>query len=124
MAATLTHMGLEQIASTAFRKPLARMMQRAAIAALVGLFALVALYHLTVAGSVALEVRYGAIYAHLIIAGVFAAAALIAVAILLAMRTRTPPPVERIALSERAARIAMIVEAVLLGYAATRKSRS
>ncbi|MBV9556536.1 MAG: hypothetical protein JO254_05620 [Pseudolabrys sp.] len=85
---------------------------------------LIALYHAAVAGTVALEQSYGAISAHLMVAAGFAAAAILIVAFAAMSRPKITPPLQRASLSERATRIAMLVEALLLGYEATRKSRN
>jgi len=90
--------------------------------ALAGLFALVALYHFTVSGTLALEARFGVVQAHLIVAGAFTAAVLVTVAILAATKTKALPTPTNGMLSEpRHMQIAMLVEAVMLGYSLARK---
>ena len=107
----------------AIKPALARLLRRMLAFGAASLVAVVALYHLTVAGTVVLEARYGVVSAHLIIAGVFAVAMLALIVVGVTARAKALPAVRRTALSERAMRIAMLVEAVLLGYEATRKSR-
>jgi hypothetical protein len=97
-------------------------LRRTLVAAIFGLFVLIAIYQFTVAGTVALEMQYGPLYAHLLVGLLYSTLALIAVVVLWAMRprrieTRTP------ALSEpRQMQLVMLVEAVMLGYALARKS--
>ena len=99
-------------------------LRRAMLAALIGLFALIAIYQFTFAGTLALEAQYGLLYAHLIVAAAYSAAALITIIVSWAMRTK--PLIEnRTAAAITAPRntqIAMLIEAVVLGYTLGRKS--
>lgn len=118
-------MRLDHLVTAAFRELFARLIWRALGMFLVALFALVALYHAATAGTIALTAQYGALYAQLIMAAGFAVAGLIALAVLFA--TRSKPPAQfthsTAALAEpRNMQIAMLVEAVMLGYALARKS--
>ena len=99
-------------------------LRRAMLAALIGLFALIAIYHFTFAGMLALENQYGLLYARLIVAAVYSVAVLILTIVFWAMRTK--PLIEnRVAVAITAPRntqIAMLIEAVMLGYTLGRKS--
>lgn len=114
-------MRLEQIAATAMSQLVTPLVRRALVAALLALFLLIALYQFTVAGTVALEMQYGPLYAHLLVAALYSALALVTFAALWAMRAKrveTSTP----ALSEpRNMQLIMLVEAVMLGYALARK---
>lgn len=118
-------MRLDQIAATAFHHLVGRLARRAVIAAVIALFAVIATYQLTVAGTVALEMRVGTLHAHLIIAGIYVALALIAFATLWAMRTKpvtlakSDTPAVKQSLE---AQIIMLVEAAMLGYTMARKN--
>lgn len=101
-----------------------RLMRRAIVAALIALFALIAIYHFTIAGALALEAQYGLLYARVIVAAAYSAAALITLILFWAMRPK--PPIEnRVAgalTSPRNTQIAMLIEAAILGYTLARKS--
>lgn len=114
-------MRLDQIAAMTINQVVGRLARRAAITAAMALCAIIALYQLTVAGTVALELQYGPLYAHLIIAGIYAVLALVAFAVLWTMRTKpavaTTPALDQ----PREMQLVMLVEAVMLGYALARK---
>ena len=109
-------MSLYNIAAAATENLLGRLLRRALLVILLAGCAIVAVYHFTSAGTVALEGLYGALYAQLIVGGIFTAFALVTLAILWAMgrkaaKTKSPPvdiPREKQA--------AMLVEAAMLGY--------
>lgn len=120
-------MRLTDIAEGAARALIARYVRGAILVALVGVFAIVTLYYLSAAGLMALAISYGPLYAYLIMAGIYAVAALIALSVFYATRNR--PLVRRDAvgdaagaMSTRNMQIAMLVEAVMLGYTLARKS--
>jgi hypothetical protein len=117
-------MRLNQLTSYAIHQLVGRLLWRLLAGALIGLLVLIALYHFTVAGTLALETQVGVLYAQLIVAGAFSAAALIVLGVLVATRAR--PALKASAagsvLSEpRNIQIAMLVEAVMLGYTLARK---
>jgi hypothetical protein len=90
--------------------------------ALIGLFALLALYHFTAAGTLLLEAWVGALYARLILAALFTVAALVVFGILARMRANSLRQPPRGPLSEhRPMQIAMLVEALILGFSSVRK---
>lgn len=111
---------------TAFDYLFGRLLRRTLVAALFALCVLIAIYHFTVAGTLALEADYGLLYARLIVAAVYTAAALIAFIVLWATRTK-PLPEDQVAgalASPRNAQMAMLIEAALLGFTLGRKTGS
>lgn len=124
-------MKIESIISQIFRRLVGRIIRRLLAAAVLALFILVALYHLTVAGMLALEELYGPLDARLIVVAIYAALAAIIFIYLFATRAKTPAA-EAPARKTRAAsrntpqdiRVAELLESLLLGYmTARRKSR-
>jgi len=120
-------MRLTDIAEGAANTLIVRYLKRAILAALIGVFAIVTLYYLSAAGSLALALVYGPLYAYLIMAGIYAGAGLIALAVFYATRNR--PLIRQSALNDAAGsmsprnmQIAMLVEAMMLGYTLARKS--
>ncbi|MCK9919106.1 hypothetical protein MXD81_59260 [Microbacteriaceae bacterium K1510] len=114
-------MRLDQIAATAMNQLVGRIIRRAAAAAVMAIFVLVALYQFTVAGTIALEMQHGALNAHLIVAGIYIVLALAAFAAFWMMRPK-PATDGTPALSQpREMQLIMLVEAVMLGYALARK---
>jgi membrane protein implicated in regulation of membrane protease activity len=95
----------------------------AAFAAL-ALLVLVALYHLTIAGTLALETLYGALNARLIVAGIYAVLAIVVLAYLLASRVKTTTATPRRNRQPQDIRVAELLESLLVGYTTgRRKSR-
>jgi hypothetical protein len=122
-------MKLVDIGRALIRNLTARLVRRAALIALGGLFALAALYHFTVAGTVALELKVGVLYARLIIAGLYALAAVVTATVFWLTRARRTNGGGPLGLLQapamgdiKFAQLAMIVEAILLGYSLSRKS--
>jgi hypothetical protein len=109
-------MRLEKIAQRVF----SRIFRRALLALLVAIFAVVAIYDFTAAGSIALETEYGLLHARLIVGGIYAALA-IACAIWWAVQGKTANSSAPAVSSQREMQIAMLVEAMMLGYALARK---
>ena len=79
---------------------------------------------MTIAGTLGLETEYGILYARLIVAAIYLAAALSVLIVLWA--TRSMPPIKAqtadAKMSLRDTQIAALIEAVMLGYAMARKS--
>jgi hypothetical protein len=102
-----------------------RMLRRLCAVAAFVLFALIALYYLTTGGLVALEASYGVLYARLIVGVVYAVAAAIPLAILVAGRQRAAIAASASdgQMSPRNLQITMLVEAVMLGYMLANKTR-
>lgn len=117
-------MGLNQITEFVFHHLFSRLKRRAIGTALLVLFALIATYQLTVAGTLALETEYGILYARLIVAAIYLAAALSALIVLWATRSMTPIKAQTAdaKMSLRDTQIAALIEAAMLGYAMARKS--
>ncbi|WP_419572293.1 hypothetical protein [Rheinheimera sp.] len=121
-------MRLTDIAENALGHLIARYVRRAILLALIGVCAIVTPYYLSSAASLALALEYGPLYAYLVMAGIYAAAALIALTVFYATRNRA---LARQAATDGAAgllssprnmQIAMLIEAVMLGYSLARKS--
>ena len=102
-----------------------RALRRAMLVALIGVFTLTAIYHFTIAGTLALEAQYGLLYARLIVGAAYSAAALVTTIIFWAMRTKRPNEKRVVSATPapRNAQIAMLIEAGMLGYTFGRKSR-
>jgi hypothetical protein len=114
-------MGLYNIAAAATDHLVGRLLRRALLAFLMAAFAIVAIYHFTVAGMLALEALYGALHAQLIVAGIYSAAAAMSLAILWASGRKIAIPRAAVPSQPREAQLAMLVEAVMLGYSLARK---
>ncbi len=120
-------MRLNDIADLTLSHLFGRLLRRALGVLLLALFAAVALYHATAAGTLALAAEFGMLYAYLIVAGIYAAAALIVLTVLWSTRNKSLDRTDREApagalASPRNMQIAMLIEAVMLGYAMARKS--
>lgn len=117
-------MALTDVASATLERIAGRLMRRAVCWLLVGLFALAALYQASVSAAVALEDSFGGLYAHLMIAGFYALAA-IGILAFLWFSVRRPllddDYRETLAKLPTEARVATIIEALLLGYALSRR---
>jgi hypothetical protein len=113
-------MRLEDIAGLAFDHIFRRIFVRAVIAFTVAAFSIGAIYHFTVAGTITLQAQYGEIHARLIVGAIYAAIA-IACAILWKVRGRPASSSAPALSTQRDMQIAMLVEAVMLGYALARK---
>ena len=114
-------MRLENIAGLAFDHIFGRILRRALLALFIAAVAVVALYYFTAAGSLSLEMHFGALHALLIVGAVYAAAAVIAYAVWWAMRCKTASASAPVLSGQRDMQIAMLVEAVMLGYTLARK---
>lgn len=120
-------MRLTDIAEDAANTLIARYVRRAILIASIAACAIVALYYLSAAGSMALALAYGPLYAYLIMAGIYAAAGLIALTVFYATRNRAVVRQNALgdaagSMSPRNMQIAMLVEALMLGYSLARKS--
>jgi hypothetical protein len=120
-------MRLTDIAEGAANTLIARYLKRAILIASISAFAIVTLYYLSAAGSMALALAYGPLYAYLIMAGIYAAAGLIALAVFYATHNRAVVRQNALgdtagSMSPRNMQIAMLVEALMLGYTLARKS--
>jgi hypothetical protein len=117
-------MRLSDVSEVAVSLLFGRLLRRALGAALLVLFALIAVYHFTIAGTLALDAEVGVLYARLIVAAIYTAAALVTLIVLWATRTK-PLITDQTAdalMSPRNAQISMLIEAATLGYALARKT--
>src|SRR5689334_4063666 len=120
-------MGLADLAGATIGRIVGRLVRRVVCWALVGLFGLAAIYQLSVAAVIALEAQVGALYAHLIIAGIYIVLAAGIVAFLWVTVNRAFAKEEyRKSLAElpAEAQVATIIEAMLLGYAMSRRKKA
>ena len=118
-------MRLTDIAEATVSQIVGRLMRRAVLFALLGILAIVTLYYASAAGTVALALTYGPITAYLIMAGIYALLAIAVLIAILATRTKAASVQDSLASplnSPRNMQIAMLVEAVMLGYTLARKS--
>jgi hypothetical protein len=115
-------MQLDHIAQAAISHLFGRFIRRAVFALILIGCAIVALYHFTVAGLMALDAHVGALHARLIVAGVYTAFAAISAGVVFLWRQ--PPRLNGSAktlTSPREMQLIMLVEAVMLGYELARK---
>lgn len=118
-------MRLTDLAEATIGPILGRLVRRAVLFALLGILAIVTLYYASAAGTVALALEFGPVYAYLIMAGVYALAAIAVLIAILTTRNKSLPIQDRAATalsSPRNMQIAALVEAVMLGYTLARKS--
>lgn len=116
-------MRLNEVPELALELLFGRLLRRALGVALAGLLAVIAVYHFTIAGTLALDAQYGALYARLIVAAVYTTATLVALITLWATRARRSLADATALSSPRNTQILMLIEAVMLGYAIARKDR-
>ena len=115
-------MRLEQLAQSAVSQLAGAMIRRAVVALVAAICAIVAVYHLTIAGMLALEMHYGVLDARLIIAAIYAVATLIAFGMLWQqIRQGRLNGHSKALTSPRELQLIMLVEAVMLGYELARK---
>ena len=116
-------MRLNDVPEFAINLLFGRLLRRAIGAALLALFALIAVYYFTVAGTLALEAEVSVLNARLIVAAIYTAAALVALIVLWATRTKPLITDETAAAlaSPRNAQMMMLIEAAMLGYSLARK---
>jgi hypothetical protein len=113
-------MRLKPITGLAFQQLLARLLRRALLAIVIFICVIVAISQFTAAGSLALEMEIGAWQARLVIGAVYG---LLGVAGIVFFRsTRRPAPAPSTLAKRREANLMMLIEAVLLGYGAGRKT--
>ncbi|HEY6860877.1 MAG TPA: hypothetical protein VI358_13940 [Pseudolabrys sp.] len=117
-------MRLSHITEFAIHHIFSRLKRRAIGATLLVLFTLIAVYQFTIAGTLGLEAEYGILYARLIVAAIYTAAALSVLIVLWATRTKplfTAQTADTL-MSPRDMQIAALIEAAMLGYAMARNS--
>jgi hypothetical protein len=116
-------MSLYNIAAAATDHLLGRLLRRALLALVMAAFAIVAIYHFTIAGMLALAVRFGDLQAQLIVAAIYTALAAISYAILWAMGRKNATPSAPGLSATREMQLAMLVEAAMLGFSLTKKGK-
>ena len=118
-------MQLNDITTLTFETLFGRLLRRALGAALLAACALIALYYANSAGTVALTDKFGLLYAYMIMAAIYTVAALTIWTVLLSTRPRKTiaGKTEGVLSEPRNMQIAMLIEAVMLGYSMARKTR-
>jgi hypothetical protein len=114
-------MRLDQLAISVIEQIAGRLLRRLALAIAIVVLTIVALYHFGDAAVVALDNQFGFIHAHLIMGAIFMAAAFVALVILWAMRGKAANSAPPLLSGSREMRLAMLIEAVMLGYALSQK---
>jgi hypothetical protein len=116
-------MNLANIAEAAVARLLGKLAQYVAFGLFGAIFALIAVYNLTIAAMTALEVEFGTVYARLIIAGIYMVLAMGSAGMLwlLAKNAGKLEPVPEPA--PRHVQLAALIEALMLGYEAAKKGR-
>jgi hypothetical protein len=99
-------------------------LRRLLVALAFAILALIAVYHLTIAGNIALANEFGDLKARLIIGGIYAALAAISLIVLWAMGGKPAKLADTPALHRvRETHLVMLVEAAMLGYTLARKGQ-
>lgn len=112
-----------RITEIVFNYLFGRFLRLAILVVLISLFMLIAIYHLTIAGTLALETQYGLLYARLIVAAAYSTAAVIAGIIFWAIPTTRPNENQVAIPAPRNTKMTMIIEAGMFGYMLGRKLR-
>jgi len=113
-------MRIEDVAGLAFAHIFGRIFRRALLALVVAALAVVAIYYFTAAATLALETQYGTLDAGVIMGGIYAAVAVCVAIVWVVQRKSTSTSTPALS-DQRDMQIAMLVEAVMLGYALARK---
>lgn len=115
-------MRLDQIATATLSHLLGGLLRRVVVAAVMVIFAVVGVYQFSVAGTLELGARVGDVNAHLIVGAIYAALALASLITLWAIRSRETANAPPALTQPREMQIAMLIEAVMLGYTLARKN--
>jgi len=115
-------MRIDQIAGIAINQLLGRLLRRALMILIFAICAIVAIYQISVVGMLTLQEQYGAVQAHLIFGAGYGAAGLIALVSWWAMRGMSRSNGITALHGQRELQLAMLVEAVMLGYSLAQKS--
>ncbi len=110
-------MQLEHIAGIAFDRIFGRILRRALLLCLIAALAVVALFHFTAAGTLMLEGNFSVTQAQLIVAAIYAAFALTTLAIWWGTARKAATSSKAALATPREMQMAILVEAVMLGYA-------
>ena len=114
-------MQLNHLAMAAVDHVFGRLLRRSLFALAISAFAAVVIYQGTVAGTLALQVHYGEMTAHLIVTAVYAALTLIGFVIFWATGTKSASASTPALSVPREIQLAMLVEAAMLGYSLAKK---
>jgi type VI protein secretion system component VasK len=117
-------MRIDNILTAATDQLLWPLLRRALLVLAFAILAMIAVYHLTIAGNIALAHRFGDLNARLIIGAIYAALALLSLIVLWAMRGKPAKLADTPALQRvRETHLVMLVEAAMLGYTLARKGQ-
>jgi hypothetical protein len=117
-------MRIDQMIANATDHLLARILRRVLMICAIAIFVIVAIYHFTIAGMIALQMQFGDLDARLIVGGIYAALALIGVIGVWLTRAKTSNGAAPALNNSREMQIVMLVEAAMLGYSMARKSET
>ena len=98
-----------------------RLLWRAVLAFIVVIFGIVAIYHFTAAGTLALAIHFGDLRAQLIVAAIYTVIVAINLTILWATARKRAKPKAPTLSNPRATQIAMLIEALVVGFSLARK---
>lgn len=117
-------MDFNNLATAAVSRLVGRMLRRALVVVVMGVCALIAIYHFTIAGNIALIGQFGDLEARLIIGAIYAAIALIFLLIFWATGSQPQKFHDTPALNARREKqVAMLVQAAMAGYSVARKGQ-
>jgi len=108
-------MRIDRILADIAQQLAGRLLRRLVLAVAIGVFALAGLYNFTVAGRLALEVEYGAVYAYLIVATIYAVL-VVAGVIWWLLQDRAAPAEAPVVKEPPKVQMAMLLDAAMLGY--------
>ena len=117
-------MNLQGIAAAVANHLFGRLLRRVLLVVVIAALAIIAVYHFTAAGLLALEIRFSDLHAQLIVAGIYTALAAVAFTILWATRHNRTKPSAPVLGQKRETQLVMLVEAAMLGYELARKGTS
>jgi len=117
-------MRLDQLVQVGIGQIVGRLVWRAVLATALTICAIVAIYHFSVSGVLALERFYTPLVVQLIVGGIYAAIGLIALIALWVQKNRTnrAVAVDKTLGSPRQLQLVMLAEAMMLGYQLARRS--
>lgn len=119
-------MRMDNIISAATDQLLWPVLRRVLVILAFAFLALIAVYHLTIAGNIALAHRFGDLNARLIIGGIYAVLALASLIVLWAMRGKPTKSTRAATLQnprekQHEKQLVMLIEAAMAGYDVARK---
>jgi hypothetical protein len=117
-------MNLQTIAAAVASHLFGRLLRRALLGLVMAALAIVAIYHFTVAGMLALETRFDALHAQLIVAAIYSALAVISLTILWVTGRHRAKARAPLLTHQREMQVATLIEAAMLGYELARKGTS